>query len=216
MSSILIIGANGGIGYQTVLAALQDGHKVTALVRNPATLQLKHPELRIMQGDILRPDTYEALLPGQDVVISAIGTRGGFFSDKPTTLYSEGNALLMKTMAVTGARRAFFISASAVEISPVLPAMVRWVAKNVIQKLLKHMYADLRRMETVIRTSGDIDWTIIRPPQLTDKPATGDYRWAVNSFLKNCLKISRADVAHFMLHHIDDASTFSGLVEVGY
>jgi putative NADH-flavin reductase len=56
------------------------------------------------------------------------------------------------------------------------------------------MYADLRQMEALIKKS-DLDWTIIRPPQLADKTVTDHYRTAINKFLKNCLKISRSDVA---------------------
>ncbi|HXB05819.1 MAG TPA: NAD(P)-binding oxidoreductase, partial [Puia sp.] len=134
---------------------------------------------------------------------------------KPTNLYSEGARLSLEAMRRQGARRVFFISASAIEISPVLPAVVRFVAKNILQKLLRHMYADLRMMESRIRAS-ELDWTIVRPPRLTDKPMTGRYRFAVNSFLRNCLSISRADVAHFMLHHAGDRGTYKGVVEVGY
>jgi putative NADH-flavin reductase len=77
------------------------------------------------------------------------------------------------------------------------------------------MYADLRQMEAFIKDS-DLDWTIIRPPQLTDKTVTGHYRTATNTFLKNCLKISRSDVAHFMIHNAHNEATFKAIVEIGY
>jgi putative NADH-flavin reductase len=77
------------------------------------------------------------------------------------------------------------------------------------------MYADLRRMEAIIKASS-LDWTIIRPPQLTNGPVTGQYRTAVNAFLKNALKISRADVAHYMIHNAGNETTFKGIVEIGY
>jgi len=214
--NILIIGAGGGIGHEAVLLALQEGHHVTALLRHPEKLPLTHPNLSIVKGDIHQPATFEKHLQEADLTISAIGVSGAtFFNDKPTTLYSEGNASLVSAMQRMGARRAFFISASAVEISPVLPAFVRFVARNVIQKLLRHMYADLRKMESIIKAT-NLDWTIIRPPQLTKGPATGQYRTAVNAFLKNALKISRADVAHYMIHNAGNESTYKGIVEIGY
>jgi putative NADH-flavin reductase len=214
--NILIIGAAGGIGHEAVLLALQENHKVTAVLRNPAKLPLTHPNLSIVQGDILQPATFEHHLRETDLTISAIGVSGAnFFNDKPTTLYSEGNASLVSAMQRVGAKRAFFISASAVEISPVLPAFVRFVAKNFVQRMLRHMYADLRKMETVIKASS-LDWTIIRPPQLTKGPVTGQYRTAVNAFLKNALKISRADVAHYMIHNAANETTYKGIVEIGY
>ena len=212
---LLIIGANGGIGRQCVELALNAGHRVTALVRNPANLRLIHRNLEVIQGDLLQPGTLEKYLVGKDAVVSAIGVKGGMFGDKPTTLYSEGNANLLQAMENTGIKRAFFISASAIEISPVIPRFVQFLAKYVIQKLLKHMYADLHRMEIVIKAS-DARWTIIRPPQLSDQPATGHYRTAINDWLKDCLKISRADVAHFIIHNINNPAIIKTTVEIAY
>lgn len=212
---LLIIGANGGIGKQCVITALEAGHYVTAVLRTPANLSIIHDHLEIVQGDIMHPDALEKHIQNQDVVISAIGTRGGFFSDKPTTLYSQGNMNILQGMGKTGVKRAFFISASAIEISPVLPWFVRFVEKYIVQKLLKHMYADLREMEKQVRRSNG-SWTIIRPPQLIDGPQTGNYRIAINSFLKNCLKVSRADVAHFIINNILNTDTYKGIVEIGY
>jgi len=67
----------------------------------------------------------------------------------------------------------------------------------------------------LVKDSG-LDWTIIRPPRLTDKPATGSYRFSINSFLKNCLSISRADVAHFMVNNIDNKAIYQATIEIGY
>jgi putative NADH-flavin reductase len=212
---LLIIGANGGIGRQCVELALKAGHHVTALLRNPVKLDLNHPNLELVKGDITQPETFEDHLENKDAVISAIGVSGGFGADKPTTLYSGGNATLLQAMNKKKVKRAFFISASAIEISPVLPFYVRFAEKYIVQKLLKHMYADLRIMEKLIKES-NADWTIIRPPQLSDKPVTGKYRVAVNAFLKNCLKISRADVAHYILNNINTKATYKAVIEIGY
>lgn len=213
--NILVIGANGGIGRQAVETALAAGHCVTAVLRNPAKLKLQHPNLEVVAGDIMRLETFEGHLKNQDAVISAIGVHGGFFNDKLTSLYSIGNANLLQGMKNQGAGRAFFISASAVEISPLLPFFIRFVAKYIVQKLLKHMYADLRRMETLVKES-HTSWTIIRPPRLTDDPPTGRYRFAASRFLTHCFSISRADVAHFMINNIDNEEIFRAVVEIAY
>jgi putative NADH-flavin reductase len=212
---LLIVGANGGIGKQVVLSALEAGHHVTALVRDPAKLQLQHLNLEIVKGDVLKPKTFEKYLNNKDAVVSALGVSGGVFSDKPTTTYSQGNANLLHAMNKAGVTRAFFISASALEISPVLPFYVRIAAKYILQKLLKHMYADLRIMEGLVKAS-DMNWTIMRPPRLTDGAATGQYRVAINDFLKNGLSISRADVAHYMLNNLDNKKCYNATVEVAY
>jgi putative NADH-flavin reductase len=163
----------------------------------------------------MKPETFEKYLENQDAVISAIGASGGISGDKPTTLYSQGNANLIQAMKNMEVKRAFFISASAVEISPVLPFYVRFAAKYILQKLLKHMYADLLRMEELVKESG-FNWTVIRPPRLTDNAATGNYRFSINSFLKNALSISRADVAHFMINNVNNEATYQSTIEIAY
>jgi putative NADH-flavin reductase len=215
MTNILIIGANGGIGRQSTDLALKTNHHVTAVLRDPAKLPLTLTNLTIVKGDILHPETYQQYLPATDLVISAIGVSGGLGSDKPTTLYSAGNATLIKAMKQAGTKRVFFISASAIEISPVLPFYARFAAKFILQKLLKHMYADITTMEALIKKS-DLDWTIIRPPRLTDKAMTGHYRVAINTFLKNSLKVSRSDLAHFMIHNANNEAIYKAVVEIGY
>jgi putative NADH-flavin reductase len=209
--NILVIGANGGIGRQTVAIALDAGHRVTALVRNPANLTLTHANLEIVQGDIRQPETFEKYLENKDAIISALGES----MDKPTTLYSEGNGNLLMAMKKMNVKRAFFISAAAIEISPAQSFFIRLVTKYIVQKLFGHGYADQRIMEKIIKESGT-DWTIMRPPRLTDKPVTGDYRVSINAYLKNCLIISRADVAHFMVNNITNEATYKAIVEIAY
>jgi putative NADH-flavin reductase len=209
--NILVIGANGGIGKEAVKSALEAGHRVTALVRNPANLDITHNNLQVVQGDIRQPETFEVYLDDKDAVISAIGEN----MDKPTTLYSEGNDNLLKAMKKKGVTRAFFISASAIEISPAQPFIIRLATKYIVQKLFGHGYADQRIMEKLIKES-DIDWTIMRPPRLTNKPVSGHYRFAANNFLKNSFKISRADVAHFMINNILNEAIYKATVEIGY
>jgi putative NADH-flavin reductase len=213
--NLLIVGANGGIGLHAVKLALQAGHKVTAVVRNPANLILTHPNLDVVKGDIMLPGSFEQYLENKDAVISVIGAGGGLLDDKPTTLYSQGAANLLQAMNRQDVKRVLFISASALEVSPVIPFFVRLVAKYIIQKLLRHGYDDLRRMEKLVKES-EVNWTIMRPPQLTDKPVTGHYRIAINHYLKNCLKISRADVAYFMVNNLTTEAIYKTTVEIAY
>lgn len=207
--NILIIGANGGIGKNAVEIALQDGHNVTALVRDPANLVLTHKNLDVVKGDIRQPETFEKYLKDKDAVISALGEK----TDKPTILYSEGAKNLLEAMKKAGIKRAYFISAAAIEISTAQPFFIKLATKYIVQKLFGNGYADQRIMEKLIKQS-DINWTIVRPPRLTDKPLTGNYRVAINIFLKNCFSISRADVAHFMINNINNEATYRAIVEV--
>jgi putative NADH-flavin reductase len=167
-----------------------------------------------VRADVTQPLSLSNLFAGHDAIISTIGVSGGF-KDPPTNLYSQGALNILREMKQSGPRRAFFISASAVETNPLLPFFVRLASKYIIQKLLSNMYADLRLMEKLVKET-DLDWTIVRPPQLTDSKVTGNYRIAVNRFLRNGLKLSRADTAHFMLSHIQSEDMFRSVVEIGY
>jgi putative NADH-flavin reductase len=208
---ILVIGAYGGIGKNVVEIALKKGHHITALVRNPAKLTITHPNLKVVKGDIMQLATFEKYVENKDAVISAIGGK----MNEPTNLFSAGNMNLLNAMKKATVNRAFFISASAVEISPVQSFMVRFITKYILQKLLGWGYADQRVMEKIVKESG-INWTIMRPPRLTNKPATGNYRFAINSFLKKCLSISRADVAGFMISNVNNKETYKAIVEISY
>ena len=211
LPTLLVIGANGGIGLATVQQSLALPYRVIALVRDPTKLQLTHPHLQIVKGDVLQPETYASYLPGAVAVISALGVR----HNRPTTLYSRGNAILLEQMQRAGVRRIFCISASGLDTNPTHPFIVRWFTMNVLQKVLRNMYADLRQMEAIVKNS-PLDWTLVRPPRLTDKAATGQYRMAIDQPLPRGYSIARADVAHFMLNNIAAEGLFRKTVEVGY
>jgi hypothetical protein len=76
--------------------------------------------------------------------------------------------------------------------------VMRSVLNPLVKAVLHEHYADLALMEDVLRDSG-LDWTVVRPPRLTDKPPTGAYRTAYGQNLRRGLLVSRADVAHLML-----------------
>ena len=118
-------------------------------------------------------------------------------------------------MKKVGTNRAFFISASGLEINPTHSILVKFATKFILQILLRNMYADLWRMEKIVRES-NIDWTIMRPPKLLDDPETGKYRMAIDESVSGGLKISRADVAHFMVHNLTNKAIIKKTVEVAY
>jgi putative NADH-flavin reductase len=203
---IAVFGANGGIGSQVVKQGIETGHHVTAVVRNPATISLQHANLVVVKGDVLKPETLSAPLAHQDAVVSAIGIH----KEEPTEGYSRGNANIMQAMQAAHVRRILCISASGLDPSQWFQ---RLVAKPLLWYLLKYSYIDLARMEALVSKS-NLDWTIIRPPRLNDKPRTGKYRYAVNKQLPGSWFLSRADLADFILKHVSDPATYCGLIEV--
>ena len=72
---LLVFGATGGTGRRIVEQALQQGHVVTAFARDPRKVRLTHDNLRVVRGDVLRPESVEAAVVGQEAVLSALGVR---------------------------------------------------------------------------------------------------------------------------------------------
>jgi putative NADH-flavin reductase len=205
---IVVFGATGGIGSQLVEQALAAGHEVTAVARHPAGITQRGEHLEVIQGDVLMPDTILEAVVGKEAVISALGAR----DLKPTTVYSEGVRNIMKSMQAASVRRIVCISASGLDPGPLWE---RLIAKPILWLILKNMYTDLELMENLVKAS-DLDWTILRPPTLTNGPRTGRYHVAVNQHLAHSFSISRADVADYMLKHLVDRDTYQGLVEIAY
>ena len=115
-------------------------------------------------------------------------------------------------MRPAGVRRLVCVSASGLD-----PGVwwQRWVARAILWRLSRESYTDLLRMEAVVRASG-LAWTILRPPRLTSGPRTGRYQLAVNRSLSSGWRISRADVADCILHQIDNAASYCGVIEIAY
>jgi len=211
MKNILVFGASGGTGLEVVEQALEAGHKVTAVLRQPDKFPIRHEQLRIIKGDVLNPLTYENTFFGMDVVISCLGTR----SREPTVVYSQGVTNILQAMQKVGMDRIICLSAGAVEIAPNTSFLMKFLIKNILQKLFKYSYADMLLMEGVLRGS-NLNWTVIRPPRLLNGDRTGKYRTSINEFIPNMSSLNRADLADYIIHHIDDEKTYKSKVEISY
>jgi len=206
---IAIFGASGKTGMQLVQQALDLGHSVTAIVRNPSQFTLGHKNLYVHQGDVLELNSFNHVMQGQDAIISALGAT----STAPTTVFSEGIRNVIQSMNAHGISRVSVMSALAVEINPIMAWWQRLFIKYILQPILRNMYDDTLKMEYIMKQTA-LDWTIVRPPQLTNKGVTGNYRVEASNHLHGANKISRADVAHYMLRHLFDENTYRTTVEI--
>src|SRR5262249_55301599 len=196
---VLIVGATGGTGRQLVAQALERGHEVTAPVRNPSALGVEHPRLRVMRGDVLDYASVEAVMQGQQAVISALGhTR--FF--QPTRILSEGTRNLLRAVETEGVRR--FVCETSLGIGDSAGRMGLYYTFFVIPIILPFYFWDKARQERLIAES-TVRWVIVRPGVLTNGPRRGRYRHGlrVGGFVRT-VRISRADVADFMLNQLTD------------
>jgi putative NADH-flavin reductase len=196
---LLILGATGRTGRHVVTQSLDRGHDVRALVRSPQKLT-GDPRIDVRAGSVTDPAAVEAALDGRDSVVSALGSRRAM-ELLGTHFMTDTMRALVPAMDRGRVRRLVVLSAVGVgETESQAPAMIRLGFRT----LLRGIARDKERAEAQVRESG-LDWTIVYPPALTNGPLTKTCRFGEDLMLKGSAKVSRADVAHFMLDQLDDA-----------
>jgi putative NADH-flavin reductase len=219
---LTIVAATGGIGRQVLEQALAGGHDVTAVVRNPRAL----PEgVRAVAADLATAGAadLEPAVEGADAVLSGLGPR----TRADAGVAARGTGALVRAMQATGARRLVVVSAAPIGTvpspgRPVPPRhdpgdgfFMRHLFSRIARAAFARHYADLAVMEDIVRDSG-LDWTIVRPPRLTDKPRTGAYRTALGQNVRGGFLVSRADVADLMLRVLDQPETIKQVVGIAH
>ena len=194
--NLLIIGAARGIGFQLLEQAVQAEYVITALVRDPQKMPTQHDRLRVVQGDILDLDTVQRAMAEQEAVCVTIGIG---ITWKPVTVFSQGTRNVLEAMRQQGVRRLICITGIGAGDSKGHGGFLYDRLFNPL--LLKTIYEDKDRQEALIRDS-DTDWTIVRPGFLTNDPLTKKYQVITDLTGITAGKISRADVAHFILEEL--------------
>ncbi len=197
---VAIFGSTGGTGRIMVGKALDRGWDVTAAARSPSALPWRQERLRVAEADVMRPESLDAVVEGQDAVITSVSVGNALKEGrKPTTLFSEATRNVIAAMKKQGIRRLVCLSSSAVEPDPALGIIFGKIMRPL---LFKEMYADMSRMEREVRKSG-LDWVIARPSTLTDDPPSGRYILRIDRVPKGW-RVPREDVAEFVLDLLDD------------
>jgi uncharacterized protein YbjT (DUF2867 family) len=211
----MVFGATGGTGTQVVSQALAAGHQVLAVVRDPARLAVPpRADLDLAVADVMDPAAIGDLVAGRDAVISAVGPsrRPEAKKTRAASVCSASARSITAAMAAAGTRRLVVVSASGPFTDGDGP-LLRYVAKPIVRQVLKDAFADLVAMEQVVRASG-LDWTILRPPRLTDKPLTGRYRTRRQANVRRGLTVSRADLAHLILAVSGDPGAYRAAISI--
>jgi putative NADH-flavin reductase len=220
---LAIMAATGGVGQQLLRQALDAGHDVTAVVRNPARLPADLREARIVTADLAAPQpaVLEAAIAGTDAVVSGLGPA----SNASAGIAERGTRAIAAAMHATAVKRLVVISAAPVGTvpSPGHPKppkhdpgdgfFMRHLGAPFARAAFGKVYADLAAMEDLLRGS-DLDWTVIRPPKLTNKPLTGHYRIATGQNVRGGFSVPRADVAHLMLAVLGQPTTIGQVIGI--
>jgi putative NADH-flavin reductase len=192
MAKVLIVGASRGIGLETAKAALLASHSVRALARSAARIPIQNPALEKVPANALDSGTIQSALTGVDTVVQTLGVdiapRSIF---ERTTLFSQSTRILVDAMKIAGVKRLIAVTGLGAGDSRGHGGMI--YDSVVLPLLLKRVCDDKDVQEWIIKSSG-LDWTIVRPGLLTNRPATGHYRILTAAEDWRFGLISRADV----------------------
>jgi len=202
MSKVLVIGASRGVGLETVRAALRAGHSVRGLARSAARIPIQDAGLDKVSGDALDRDTIRNALQDVDVIIQTLGVNfAPRFIFEGTTLFSASTRILVDAMKGADVKRLITVTGLGAGDSRGHGGLL--YDAILFPLLLKRVYDDKDVQEWTVRSSG-LDWIIVRPGLLTDRPATDRYRVLTASKDWRFGAISRADVADFLVRQIND------------
>lgn len=193
----VVLGATGGTGMEIVRQALERGHSVTALVRSPDRLKQFGDRITVKRGNLLDSADLQQVIQGHDAVVSAFGPRVPI-SKADADLLQRFAGALTKAMALAGVKRVVVESVAFLFKDAIFPP-----AYLLGRLFFRQVVDDASAMEQVF-ADGQLDWTMVRPPELTSKPYTGKYRVRQGHLPLFGFKISRADVADFMIKAVED------------
>jgi putative NADH-flavin reductase len=189
---LFILGATGAIGQQLLRIGLERGHELTAYVRSPHKISRPNGRLSVVQGDLFSVGAMARSLAGHDAVLSAFGPA----TVRTTTLRREFGGALASALREGGVRRVQLVSAA------FLFQRIGMLGALLKPTLFRFMAPDMADMEREIMKE-DLEWTVLRPPRLTNGPPTRSYRVADGELPASGYVISRADVADFMINEAE-------------
>lgn len=208
--NILIIGGSRGIGRALLECALHDGHKVTVLARYPEKVKHGDVDVTVLKGDVLNKQDCAAAVKNQDVICSCIGVPITF---QPVSLFSKAAENIIDVLRGNDAQK--FIAVTGIGAGD-SKGHGGFLYDKIFKPLfLKTIYQDKDREELIIKSSS-LDWLIVRPAGLTNGPRTGIYHALSNLDGMVAKRISRMDVADFILAQIKEPVHFGQTVLLTY
>lgn len=194
---ITIFGSSGRTGLPLVHQALEAGHQVTAYLRDPNKLAIKHPNLRVIQGNINDLSGIEKAVAGQDAVLSTLGAVPGGAKDIMTVAAKN----IIAAMQKTGVQRLITLTGAGVAQPGDQPKAINNLISFMLRFLAKEVQLDAAEHVRLVRASS-LDWTIVRVPMLTNAPSSGQLKVGMVG-INDGMRIGRSEVAAFMLKTLE-------------
>jgi putative NADH-flavin reductase len=200
LMKIVIFGATGQTGQQVLSQALQRGHQVTAAVRRPEALTLRHEHLAVVRADFSDQNSVETALSGQHAALSAVGAP---MSRAHTSVHYDSARSILAAMQKTGVSRLICVTSGGTnpQHDPDLP----FFFEQIFKRMFINIYRDQMEMEKIVMES-NLDWTVVRPAALTNRATTGRCRTALAYAIRGGNETPRADLAAFMLDQLETST----------
>ena len=209
MNKVIIFGATGGTGQELVKQALELNYKISVFVRQPEKLKVSVENIQIFKGNVLNQEEVDLAMLGQDVVLCSLGVP----ANNKSILRTEGTMNIIHAMRKNAVKRLICqTSLGFGDSKEVLPWHMKYL---IVPFILKNAFRDHELKESKIVDSS-LDWTIVRPGNMTNGKRTSHYKHGFRPDEKIKLKIARADVAEFMLNQIKEIEYIGKKVGISY
>jgi putative NADH-flavin reductase len=210
---ILIFGATGKTGLEVVKQALKQGNEVRAFVRNPQKMAIEDTGLTLVQGDVTDADAVMNAVKGVDGVIVALGASADMQAD---IVMTEGTANIISAMKQHGVKKVVIQSSYPMSGYEDGIAFLRQVGMGDEQIAAIQPVLDDKKKQIGLALGSGLEFVVVKPMMLTDDAGIGGYRAAENLEVKPGDKISRADVADFMLKALTESQFVGKVVTITY
>ncbi|KAL4660451.1 hypothetical protein GN956_G524 [Arapaima gigas] len=214
---IAVLGATGQTGQFLISQALQQGHAVTAIVRNRDKLTTAHDNLKVVEGDIFSEENLKLHFKEQDAIVSCLGFPVSWWYG--VTGYTASMTAIVGAMREARVNRLIAMTSwyTHPDSGTKSSFLIRFLLLPMIRNVLNNMY----EMETFLMKTKDINWTVVRPPGLRNEPATAkEFLTHEDYFVPDANgnpvgnSVARGDVARFMLSLLNSNAWFKKGVAV--
>jgi putative NADH-flavin reductase len=195
--NVVVFGATGDTGLEILRQGLERGHHIVAFVRDPARLSLKHERLSVRTGDVLEPGSMRGLFDSPSLVISALGVRLGQPVDETR---SKGTRNIVQALTEQGVKR--FVSVSTIGVGDSLERTDLF-GRLLLPRVIGNKRLEEARMQEDILHASPLEWTILRPPRLTNDSPKRPYTIGTHLRSQFTSTLSRANLARAALDELE-------------